>query len=172
MPLDVKAELTTLSATEIPRARWLHPSDFHLTVRFIGTVDANTRQRYIEALATVRWEAFPLSLQGVGRFPVNPRKPARVLWAGVTQSPELTSLYKRVSAALESTGLGSDRYPTYSPHVTLPRLKGDSSPELNQFFTAHADYQSPTFTVDTLALFDNGGNADGGRYRVLETFSL
>ncbi|HET8738908.1 MAG TPA: 2'-5' RNA ligase family protein, partial [Acidimicrobiia bacterium] len=58
------------------------PANWHVTLRFLDTVDRVTYERFLHGLEKVRSRfAFPISLRDFGAFP-NPRK-ATVFWAGI-----------------------------------------------------------------------------------------
>ncbi len=171
LPASVKSALADLCQANIPDARWVHPSDFHLTLRFIGDTNKSTLQRYRDALSAVDGEPFPLTVQGVGRFPQNARKRPRVLWADVVATPKLLALQKTVDNTLQSAGLPPDRHPTYTPHITLARLR-QASPALDDFLEQHRDFTLPPVTVNEFTLFQNKPNPDGGKYTSLATYPL
>ena len=63
--------------------RWVRSEGIHLTLKFMGDIQAEMAERVLAALPPVaaRFSPFELSISGLGVFP-NPRRP-RVLWAGV-----------------------------------------------------------------------------------------
>lgn len=63
--------------------KWTHPADYHLTLKFLGTVDADTAGRMAPVLAEIARRTPPFELElsrlGILGAPGSPR----VLWAGV-----------------------------------------------------------------------------------------
>lgn len=173
LPAGIRAELAALTNAHIPTARWEGEPDFHLTLRFIGDVDAATCDRYTQALRAVRAAPFALTLRGVGRFPPQPTRPARVLWVGCQPSAALNSLQARVSAALDAQGLPPDRHSGYTPHITLARLNAENPlPQLEAYLRSHASFQTPPMTVSEFVVYETMRGADRSKYQALERFAL
>jgi 2'-5' RNA ligase len=121
-------ELKRRTLQMAPRARvtWVKPGHLHLTVRFIGEVDANRVEQNLATLgAQLRVPAFDLTLAGTGTFPR--MRPPRVIWAGIRAGlQELEAIEREVRSRLD--GLlppdGDER--AYNPHLTLGRVKNPS----------------------------------------------
>ena len=110
--------------------RWVDPSGIHLTLKFLGDVDAGRVEDLLSAMGTAarRFEScsLPLALSGLGVFP-NAREP-RVLWAGVKGDLEaLGRLQTLVDKALNELGFALERRP-FRPHLTLGRVRDQVSP--------------------------------------------
>jgi 2'-5' RNA ligase len=102
------------------KVRWVHPDNFHVTLKFIGEVRPPTVDAIRNALSEVR--GFPvctLRFRGLHFFP-NDRRP-RVFWAGVEAPPDLAALASAIDEKLEPLGVARERYP-YTAHVTLARF--------------------------------------------------
>src|SRR5436190_1262864 len=80
-PTDPARDALADLADKIPGVSWVQPTQYHLTLRFIGAVAAEGTEKIIAALGHVRVQSFFLDLTGTGGFP--PRGPAAVLWVGV-----------------------------------------------------------------------------------------
>src|SRR5579864_821033 len=90
IPAAVRDNLATLidelraadaSSSSKDRARWVRPENLHVTLKFIGNLDASKLDSIRAALAEVRSETgVQLRFRGLGFFP-NDRRP-RVFWAG------------------------------------------------------------------------------------------
>lgn len=105
------------------KARWTLPEQFHVTLKFLGEIDAATVDRLILAVqeAAHLRRPFELSFQGVGAFPDWNRP--RVLWARVaTGSDALIDLAHGVEAATVQAGFAPWDRP-FRPHLTLGRVK-------------------------------------------------
>lgn len=129
IPRDVRAKIEDAQA-QLRRAlpdshvRWTRPEQFHLTLKFLGDVEAGR----LEALADATREACrgftPLRLRAgdVGCFP-DPRRP-RVLWVGVRDE---TEQLLRLQAAVDLASrpfVAEEKEEHFSSHVTLARFKG------------------------------------------------
>ena len=103
--------------------RWVKPHNIHLTLKFLGSVQAERLPDVVRAVqrAAVPAPPIPLELTGLGCFP-NRRAP-KVIWAGLKQLPEeLGALQQRVEKGLVAIGFSAESRP-FSPHFTLGRVR-------------------------------------------------
>ncbi len=91
-------------------AKYLDPSNLHMTLAFIGEWPEN-----VSKILPVVDEPFQLTLSHVGCFPE-----AKVIWAGVEASDDLNHLADHVRSRLTASGLPFDPKP-FVPHITLGR---------------------------------------------------
>src|SRR6188768_473793 len=80
------------------RARWVAPENLHITMRFIGNVDAaglNSLDHLVREVAS-KFDAFEMTLAETGNFGRR-RDRTDTLWIGVTASDVLIG----IAAALE-----------------------------------------------------------------------
>jgi 2'-5' RNA ligase len=156
------------------RARWVPSSNLHLTLVFLGQVQA-------QFLGTVKAAArraaavgapFRLRLNSGGSFPRSGR--ARVLWAGVEAGEALASLHTRLQAELRGVdGVSTDDERDFHPHVTLARCR----PPLSRAATGKTmerlrDVQSEFFEVRSVSLYESHTLPAGARHVRLESFAL
>ncbi|PKB63575.1 MAG: 2'-5' RNA ligase [SAR202 cluster bacterium Io17-Chloro-G2] len=134
--IDVPSEVRQIMAVtmreladQIPGSvRWVDPQGIHLTLKFLGDIPAQDVEHIVAALKTpVRQvPGFSIHLTGLGMFPNN-RRP-RVLWAGVDgQLDTLTNLQQCVEGVLSELNYATERQ-TFSPHLTLGRVRERISP--------------------------------------------
>ena len=93
------------------RGSYAPEENLHLTLAFIG--DYPEAEPVLDALSTVCFAPFELTLDGVGRF-------GDLWWAGVRDSAPLAAAARRVRRALAANGIPFDRR-RFSPHITLIR---------------------------------------------------
>lgn len=156
------AELPRLEGLA-PRARWVPPTHLHLTLSFLGEVDAEKAEAVKQALAGVGPSHAPLvlTIEGGGTFgaPSHPR----VLWAGVGgDTRALGALQADVAAALKPLGFEPE-HRAYTAHLTLARAKvprGDR--QLAECVRALENAKWGEARVDRLVLFESLG----GQYHV------
>ena len=151
LPAAVKAQLALL-AGGIPGARWVPPENYHLTLRFIGEVEAWRAQEVDDALANIRARPFALSLRGLGTFEKGGRICA--LWAGVEKTEALSLLQTKVETALQRIGLEPERR-RFAPHVTLARTDRAAPEKLVAFLQAHNLFRAPPVPVDCFTLYSS-----------------
>jgi 2'-5' RNA ligase len=117
---DVRHALFHWQTQNLPAdVRWQHRADLHLTLHFLGDVDAALVDDLRHLGDDVGLSRFTIMLDEIGYWP----RP-QVLWAGPTLAPgELVALYRRLEPGLQALGLETERR-TYRPHLTLARKLG------------------------------------------------
>jgi 2'-5' RNA ligase len=117
-------------ARRAPDYRWVPAPNLHLTLRFLGSLEAPQLGRLQQRLHAVQAAPFEIGLDGRGSF--GPRVAPRVVWLGVGSGrQECASLAEAVEEACRDAGLEPDARP-FRGHVTLARARQESSrlPEL------------------------------------------
>jgi 2'-5' RNA ligase len=96
--------------------------NWHITLRFLDTIDQVTYERFLAALEVVGEQfAFPMSIEGFGAFPRAAK--ATVFWAGVGRgADELTLLNEIIEDAAIGSGMLPEERP-FHPHLTLARIR-------------------------------------------------
>jgi 2'-5' RNA ligase len=116
-----------LRAERHPYVKWVNPGGIHLTLKFLGDIDADKVSPITEAIARAAQGVSPfhLELGDLGAFP-NPRRP-NVIWVAVTGDVErLASLQKGIDHSLVPLGFSPESRP-FTPHLTLGRLRERAS---------------------------------------------
>ncbi|MGE4504257.1 MAG: RNA 2',3'-cyclic phosphodiesterase [Desulfovibrionaceae bacterium] len=104
------------------RPGFVRPENAHLTLRFLGDVDAARVPGVLRALAGVRFAPFALRLGGLGGFPSLAR-PGVLLLELAQGATECAGLARLVEEALAPLGFEQETRP-FRAHVTLARLRG------------------------------------------------
>ncbi len=111
-----------LRRRDVHGLRLVRPEGIHLTLKFLGDIDASRAQEITASVADAAsgHTPFRLMLGRAGSFPTAAR--ARVLWLGTDGDTErLRSLQRDVDAALTSIGFPAEMQ-RFNPHLTLGRL--------------------------------------------------
>jgi len=123
--------------TELPAksVRWTRREQFHLTMRFLGSVDVQDVDRLNEAVrrACAGSGVLQLRAAGIGVFP-GVRRP-RVVWAGVDdRGGRLAALQRSIEAA---SAAFTDEPPQekFSGHITLARCRDISRTDASRLAT-------------------------------------
>jgi len=133
--------------------------NLHITLAFLGAVDAKQQACLQEQARNVSGTPFKLVLTQLGYFPKS-----QVIWLGLAHCPEpLQSLANALNLGVNACGFSSDPRP-FSPHLTLFR-KAVPAPT------------SPTITpvewpIDSFYLVESKTLPQGAEYRVLQRFPL
>jgi RNA 2',3'-cyclic 3'-phosphodiesterase len=149
-------------------ARWQSDEQLHLTLRFIGEVEARVAEDVAAALASVRQQRFEIFLNGIGSF--ERRGQPEVLWAGVAPHDQLKVLHKKVDQACQRAGLPPEGR-AYTPHITLARLKRGAGPIASLIETS-GGLSSKPFPVESFCLYESQLTPDGAVYSIVERYAL
>ena len=124
----VEGVIRDLRATAGDGVRWVRPEGVHLTLKFLGDIDADAVPDVSRALdrCAAPTAPFDIFLEGVGAFP-NARRP-RVVWVGLGGGLEpLLGLQQSIEGGLEALGYARERR-AFTPHLTLGRVRDRISP--------------------------------------------
>ena len=152
----------------LPGARWIDPENYHLTLRFIGDIDAALARDIAGLLGRAQRVPFELRIDGLSSF--GGRKP-RALVAAVAPAAPLMELQAEHERLLRRLGLEPEGR-KYTPHVTLARLRDSSSRQVADYLTARAHYRSASFAISRFVLFSSRASVGGGPYVVEAAYPL
>jgi RNA 2',3'-cyclic 3'-phosphodiesterase len=158
---EVRAALARADE-QLPRrlGRRVAIENYHITLVFLGSVNAEQRPVLEEAAATVNACQFELDLRRFGHWPG-----PRVIWlAPAHMPPELLSLAYGLRSAAGKCGLQPDQRP-YEAHMTLRRKVLRPPPRWPVIGTIR-------WRVRRFALVASETNETGPVYTVLQDWSL
>jgi 2'-5' RNA ligase len=101
--------------------RWTPPSNLHLTVRFVGSVESELVEGVATRLVAKGLHAFELELGDLGTFKRG--RLVRVVWMGLRSGLEAARvLAEQVEAECVMAGLAAETRP-FQAHLTLARAR-------------------------------------------------
>ena len=170
-----KAQAELRAALSSKSIRWTRPEQFHLTMRFLGGVEAERVDRLNDALRRACAGAGALRLRAatMGVFP-GPRRP-RVVWTGVDdREGRLAALQRSVEAA---TNAFTDEPPQerFTGHITLARcreIKPREASALGSLVQAKANTSFGEWTAASVDVVRSQPGPQGSRYATLAEISL
>jgi RNA 2',3'-cyclic 3'-phosphodiesterase len=149
-------------------ARWLEPEDYHVTLRFIGDVDARAAHDIAETLGDIHRSKTPIRFEGLSWFGGD--KP-RAIVARVKADPALMDLQAEQERRLRRVGLDPETR-KYTPHVTLARLRGVAQTAVADYFAARGVLLAESFLAERFVLFSARDGSGGGPYLVEAAYPL
>jgi len=156
-------------------ARWVKPDNIHLTMKFLGDVEADKipdiTRVMAEAIAGI--PPFLLEINGLGAFPNLNR--IRVVWVGIKGELErLNALQQKHESALEPLGFAAEKK-RFSPHLTLARVNERALQEerrgLGRLLAA-TEFKPVNMKVETVDLMKSRLTGAGAVYTKLKTVRL
>ena len=158
------------------RLRWTRPDAMHLTLKFLGDVDAARLPSLARVVARVaaRHHSFGLSVSRLGAFPGG--RLLQVVWAGIEGDLQaLGALRHALEAALVAEGYAAETR-AFRPHVTLGRtrdgMRPDEAERINAALATTALPHGLAFAIERVVLYRSHLGAGGSRYEVLATAEL
>ena len=158
---EAKAAIRALRAP-LPGAKWVAVDQLHVTLRFIGEADEVLFNKIRDTLAGISVPKFSLILRGVGYFP--PKRDPRVLWVGIERNENLLVLRNLVENALFACGIEPEGR-SFSPHITIARLKEVSTVVISPFLQKNALFATPSFPVEEFVLYSSTLAPQGATHR-------
>ncbi len=152
--------------------RWVRPEGIHLTLKFLGNVEAALVDDVIASLsACIQPFALRLNMSRLGGFG---GRRLRVVWVGLDgQIQELSDLAKMVDRALEPLGFPAERR-SFTPHLTLARVRERASAaereRLSGLLESYRMPPLPEFLLSRAALIQSILGAGGATYRTITRF--
>jgi 2'-5' RNA ligase len=145
--------------------RWVDVNAMHLTLKFLGNVEARELGGIDEVLARVAGAAQPTRgrLCDIGSFPHISRP--RVLWVGVqTTDDRLATLHAALGEAMNGIGFATERR-RFHPHVTLGRVRGSRRlGALREAVAARRGFEAGEFPIAAMTLFESELGKGGARH--------
>jgi len=161
-----------LEAAKIPpKITWVKPAALHVTIRFLGDVEADDVARIAPLLAPpIAIAPFDVQWRGIGTFPNN-RHP-RALWLGVINgAAQLAAIEAEISKRLTGAAVALDDR-ALLPHLTLGRVKmagaGIDWPKLLQ----SAEVRHATSRIERVTLYQSRLSQYGPNYTELVSAPL
>lgn len=137
--------------------KWVEPQNLHLTLKFLGDVDATEIHRVCEMVAKAAAEtpAFEFEVRGAGAFPSVSRP--RTFWLGAGEGErEMVDLAKFLEKKLQKLGFAREGR-KFQPHLTIGRLRrgGRTGGEWSDLLRRYADVEVGRMAVAEVTVFSS-----------------
>ena len=165
---DGVVEQLALMRGGVVGARWLEPDDYHITLRFIGDIDARTARDIEETLGEIRRPKALVRFEGLSSFGGD--RP-RAIVAKVRAEPALMDLQAEQERRLRRIGIEPETR-KYTPHVTLARLRGAGQSAVAGYLAARGALVADSFTAERFVLYSARDGSGGGPYVVKAAYPL
>lgn len=143
----------------LPRASWTRAEGWHLTILFLGEVDAGFVSRYADAVAPAAFEAVAGEIQPGAPVVFPERGRPRVLGVGFSPSPGVESVTRLAAVAQETAvrlGWKGESHRPFRPHVTFARIR-EPWPEsaVNEYRRVVEEWRFPSWLARSCVLFES-----------------
>ena len=149
---DHLANIQNVIKQNTERGTWVNPSNFHLTLKFLGEIDHRQVDSIDLVLRKLSLNSLPItvSLQSLGYFNKSDDE-YRVLWLGLDgQIEKINKIYKELEENMHYIGFEKENR-KFSPHITLGR-KIKTDVDFNLLEEMVNPYLGIEFVLDNLVL--------------------
>ena len=167
IPPDIALQLS-MHRSALSGARWVEPSDYHVTLRFLGDIDRHTARDVYDGLADIRHAPVTVTLDRIDSFGGDKPHSVHARVVPGNGLPELQAEHERL---MRRIGLPPEPR-KFVPHVTLARIKGASVLAVADYLSVRAIVRPLSFTAKRFVLYSSRSSTGGGPYIVEAAFSL
>ncbi len=171
--LDKISDILHVLKKGCPDVRWVRAESIHLTLKFLGNIDAKRLDSLTLELADLPGAPLSLSMGRPGGFP-NLKRP-RVVWLGLEGDTEgLVSMQEAIEKRCANIGLPEEKR-GFSPHLTLGRIKGGRAADLESLSALLDKIDTsgiPPFVAGALYIYESILKSTGVEYKKLKSFAL
>ena len=142
---------------------WVRPRLAHLTLKFLGETDETRVGSIVDAMRAAAGGSFVMQGGAGGFFP--PRGTPRVVWLGFSRGVAECGVYfAALDAGLVRAGFAAETRP-FAAHVTVARVKEAARGDDWAGLAADLTRDWPSFTVETVVLWQSILRPAGPEYR-------
>ena len=119
---EIKERLTAVQQTlHLCRARltFVEPKNIHVTVKFLGEIDAKDLPKMRESLQKITFTPFTVT---AGKVTVNNPKRPHTIWCAIDDAGEGAKVFQLIEDALIPFGIARETR-RFTPHATVARVK-------------------------------------------------
>ena len=134
--------------------RFARPENLHLTLQFIGDVDAALLSPLSAVLnnAADQQQPFYLSSGELGTF----GRRQDILWQGIMPEPALDYLHSRLTTYLKQAGLPHENR-VFRPHITLARQAKISLEQIEEISNSLPAWRQPVTEIHLMESLNKAG---------------
>jgi len=158
----------SLSQTGLVGARWIDPTDLHITLCFVGDVDNRQANAIVDILEQQKMTSPQIEIGELRSF--GGRKP-RTIFASVKENASLLQLNSGLEQMLQQLGHAPDGR-KYTPHVTLARGNSLKFEKVAHYLTHFGGFISPAYQPKHVTLYSARDSIGGGPYHALKHFAF
>lgn len=143
--------------------------NIHITLKFLGETPIEKIPLIIEALEKVKISTSDIHLDIIGPSIFGTHQP-KVLALATDFNPQLQELYDQIEDLFFQSGIAHKEVRKFSPHITLARIKKQTSfEEINEFKNWNI---KKSFYINSFDLQESQLAKTGPQYNVMQSFDL
>ncbi|WP_455477084.1 RNA 2',3'-cyclic phosphodiesterase [Bartonella sp. B41] len=169
IPQKTTEEIISLQ-NGLPKARWINPKNFHITLSFFGEVDNCIKNELIRTFDTIKLPNFVLQTNGFKIFDSEDIPPHSVV-IRIKPCKTLDLLHEQMQHVGKNLGLTVDAR-QFSPHITMGRLLDVTPEDLSFYLSSRGSFSFPPFEIDHFVLFSSPDSTGKDLYVVQGSWEL
>ncbi len=154
------------------KIRWVEPTNFHLTLKFIGETQENRIPYIIDIIKNTidSYGKIKLDINKIGIFGSS-YKP-RIIWFGIAENKKIDNLASAIINNLDAAGFLKDNQ-NFVPHFTIGRITNIIDKEIfNQSIEKQRSVIFQKTEVKNIVLYESILSGKNTRYNEIYRFSL
>jgi 2'-5' RNA ligase len=167
------ADVERVAAGESSALRWSRAENVHLTLHFLGDVDAAQKTKLrAQLVEPVAIPPFDVTLGEFGTFP--PSRPPRVFWVALDEGrDEMVAVQRELGGRLRAAGFAPDDRP-FAPHLTLARVRDGAQLRARKAAERLTEVRIPRvrWRVDHVTLYHSDLSGPAPRYDAVQQIAL
>lgn len=162
--LELQNELKKINTHKVS---WIKPSNFHLTLKFLGEIDGPLLNNIINQIEKYPFELqeFQLKFHTPGAFPTL-KHPRILIWNIEKESKSLLCLHQQIEKSLRILDIPEDKR-SFQPHLTLGRIRKMAG-KLNII----EPRVTPAFLIKEFHLYQSILNSSGASYSKIASYPI
>ncbi|AGF73959.1 2'-5' RNA ligase [Bartonella australis AUST/NH1] len=168
IPQRTTEELISLQ-NGLPKAQWINPKNFHVTLSFFGEVEDSIADELIHAFNTIKCP--PFALHPVNFKILGSATAPHSLVVRIEPCEILSSLHEKIQRIRSYLGLTPDET-LFTPHITLARLLDVKPEDLSLYLSSRSSLSLAPFEVDRFVLLLSENPSSDALYVVKGSWPL
>jgi RNA 2',3'-cyclic 3'-phosphodiesterase len=160
------ADLRTVPAYEDFKLRLAPAENLHITLKFLGSVEAENLKYIQSVMAEVgnKHHHFKISASGLGFF-------KNSMWIGIERNDYLSAIVSEMSRLFALQEYVEDPR-SFTPHITLLRFDHSAKQQLQALAETYKDKHWGEFEVNQIHLYKSETLEEGARSTILNCYDF
>ncbi|KEC56123.1 RNA 2',3'-cyclic phosphodiesterase [Bartonella koehlerae] len=168
IPQKTTQELISLQ-NGLPKAQWINPQNFHVTLSFFGEIESFLADELIRAFDTIKLPPFVLHIKGFEIF--GSESMPHSLIVRIEPCETLNLLHEKIQCIQNHLGLTHDEK-QFTPHITLARLLDIQPEDLPSYLSSKGNFSFSPFEVNHFVLLLSPSPSSDAPYIVKGSWKL
>ncbi|ATP11708.1 RNA 2',3'-cyclic phosphodiesterase [Bartonella henselae] len=168
IPQKTTQELISLQ-NGLPKAQWINPQNFHITLSFFGEIESLLADELIRAFDTIKLPPFVLHIKSFEIF--SSENTPHSLVVRIEPCETLNLLHKKMQCIRNHLRLPPDER-QFTPHITLARLLDIQPEDLSYYLSSRSNFSFPPFEVNNFVLLLSPSPSSNAPYIVKGSWRL